>query len=169
MSPDLILHPCKRLKCTAWNDIKQVTNYFRWSPKKISAVLWARPTLGLRSFWVCFLRRTGTTTACLISWPTETSVGFSVWPGKENQVISAHLLKMDHNTSRLNDAHNKCSQKCRPLVCDLNPQLSLTRHEIEAKLSDNITQTLDTLLKDCSENGGGLGVGSTSRKKFALM
>ncbi len=62
----------------------------------------------------------------------------------------------------------------RPLVCDLYPQFSLTRHDIEAKLSDNITQTLDTLLKDCSVNGGGLGVGwwslgSTSRKECALM
>ncbi len=165
MSPDLILHPCQRFKCTSWNEIKQVANYFRWSPKKIPAVLWARPRLGLRSFWVCFLRRTGTTTACLISWPTETSAGFSVWPGKENQVISAHPLKMDHNTSRLNDAHNKCPveeyyyTQCWPLVCDLNPQLSLTQHEIEVKLSDNITQTLDTLLKDCSVNGGGLVFG----------
>lgn len=87
MPPDLLLH---RFKCTAWNDIKQVDNYFRWSPKKIPAVPWARRTLGLRSFWVCFPRRTGTTTACLISWPTETSEGFSVWPGKEDQVISGH-------------------------------------------------------------------------------
>lgn len=62
----------------------------------------------------------------------------------------------------------------RPSVCDLYPQLCLTRHDIGAKLSDNITQSLDTLLKNCSVNGGGLGVewwslGSTSRKECALM